>query len=95
MVTGRGRDRVPAKRRRGRRGVGHLRHGQGRRSYGEAYAHGAAETGKSGHSSINSESRTSGSVHAQRPWAGCAVEKYWVVGCPHVRQLRSMGRFAR
>ena len=48
-----------------RRGVGHLRHGQGRCGHGEAYAHGAAETGKSGHSSINSEKQVgTGSVHA-------------------------------
>jgi hypothetical protein len=38
--------------RRGWRGVGHLRHRQGRRRHGEAYAHGAAETGESGHSSF-------------------------------------------
>ena len=50
----------------GGRGPG-IAYGLGR-SYGDAYAHGAAETGKSGHSSINSESRTLGSVHAQRPW---------------------------
>ena len=53
--------------RRGQRGVGHLRHRQGRGGYRKAYAHGATETSESGHSSINSESRTLGSVHAQRP----------------------------
>ena len=46
------------------RGVGHLRHGQGGRGHGDAYAHGAAETGKSGHSRINSEKVGTGSFHA-------------------------------
>ena len=64
LVTGRHR-KVGRDGRRGRRGVGHLRHGQGRRGHGEAYAHGAAETGKSGHSRINSEKQVgTGSVHA-------------------------------
>jgi len=46
-------------------GVGHLRHGQGRCGHGEAYAPGAADTGESVHSRINSEKQVcTGSVHA-------------------------------
>ena len=75
--------------------MGHLRHGQGRRDHGESHAHGAAETGKSGHSSINSEKQDStGSVHATdtgqlRGWEVLAMVAL------DVRRLRSMGCFAR
>src|SRR5690349_24961880 len=61
-------------------GVGRLCHGQGRRSYGEADAQGAAETSESGHASINSESKNVGERSSRNGHGpGCAGEKYWVV----------------